>query len=103
MYFDYVELNQKKYIQYELVDTKTIAFQTPACLMTRSEQNLMVPIVAIQAGKVIGKFNFLYLSRKRTTLIRTKLTVLVQEASCRQQMCAHAINYINLSVSSIRP
>ncbi len=70
-------LNQKKNIQYELVDMKTIAFQTPACLMDQSGQDRTVPIVAKQDDKVIGKFNFLYLARKCTTRIRIKLTILI--------------------------
>jgi len=48
---------------------KTIAFQTPACLMVPNGQNRTVPIVAMQDEKVIAKFNFLYLARKCATLI----------------------------------
>ncbi|CAF1340144.1 unnamed protein product [Adineta steineri] len=63
IYFDYEELNQKTNIQYELIDMKTIAFQTPACLMDPNGQDRTVSIVAEQDEKVIAKFNFLYLSR----------------------------------------
>jgi hypothetical protein len=69
IYFDYVELNQKINIQYELVDMKTIAFQTPTCLVVPDDQNRTVPIVVMQDEKVIAKINFLYVARKCTTLI----------------------------------
>ncbi|CAF1075259.1 unnamed protein product [Rotaria sordida] len=62
IYFDYVELNQKKNIRYEFVDMKTIAFQTPACLMVPNDQNRTVSIVAMQDETIIAKFNFLYLA-----------------------------------------
>ncbi len=92
VYFDFLELNQKTNIQYELVDMKTITFQTPACLFAPSDQNRTVLIVIIQNEKVIGKFNFVYLSRKCTTLHLTKLTILVQQAPRWQRMCARPLN-----------
>jgi hypothetical protein len=81
VYFDFLELNQKTNIQYELVDMKTITFRTPACLFAPTDQNRTVPIIAIQNEQVIGKLNFVYLSRKCTTLPLTKLTILVQQAA----------------------
>ncbi|UJR12315.1 hypothetical protein I4U23_016492 [Adineta vaga] len=62
VYFDFSELNQKINIQYELVDMKTITFQTPACLLAPGDQSRTVPIITIQNEKVIGKFNFFYIS-----------------------------------------
>ncbi|CAF1463034.1 unnamed protein product, partial [Rotaria sordida] len=51
IYFDYVELDQKKNIRYEFVDMKTIAFQTPACLIAPDGQNRTISIVAVQDEK----------------------------------------------------
>jgi hypothetical protein len=66
IYFDFVELHREIDVIYNRVDMRTIVFHTPQCLLAPSDQNQTVPIIAIQDNKIIGKFNFVYLSRKYT-------------------------------------
>lgn len=75
LYFDYVELDIKRIIQYRFVDTRTILFETPACLMAPTGENQSIPIIIMQDGEVVEKLNFVYLARKFIIVIRTKYTV----------------------------
>ena len=76
VYFDYVDLNRKIDVQPQLVDVKTIFFKTPECLLTPNHQNRMVPIVAKQDEKVLGKCDFIYVSRKyEVEMIESNLTM----------------------------
>ena len=59
-----MELNDKVYIPYEPVDMNTILIQTPACPLYPGIQNRAIPICISQKGKMIGKYNFVYLTRK---------------------------------------
>ena len=63
VYFDYGDHKQKTFLQYELVDVRTIRFKTPACLLPMYDEHVRVPIIVEQNERVIGKFDFLYLNR----------------------------------------
>lgn len=65
VYFDYRELNEKIFVPYQFMDMKTILFKLPACLLPSMDRNYRVPLVVIQDGKMIGKFDFLYVTCKR--------------------------------------
>lgn len=96
VYFDYPELNQKSNILYELVDTKTITFQTPVCLAVLNDKNHTVPIVVIQDEKIVGKFNYVYLARKCTTSITTIRTILFSKHRAdNESMLGLSVTYIS--------
>ena len=64
VYFDYIELNEKVYVEYNTVDVNTIHFRAPSCPLSRDNQKRAVPIRITQNGTIIGKVDFIYNSRK---------------------------------------
>jgi len=51
-------------INVSFVDSKSIFFQTPPCSMLAAERNLTVPIIITQNDLIIGRVDFVYLTRK---------------------------------------
>lgn len=74
IYFDYGENNDKRFIEYELVDVKTILFKTPACLSSIRGEDSRVSIVAVQNERRIGTCDFLYMSR----MLKKSIVLFVQ-------------------------
>jgi hypothetical protein len=65
IYFEYYFPEQRQLIEIEYVDSKTVAFTTPACPMqANGNQRIEIPITVHQNGEEIGRINFVYQSCK---------------------------------------
>ncbi|CAF1389642.1 unnamed protein product [Adineta ricciae] len=84
--FDFASLNQHIIVRHKLIDSKTIEFYTPACLLIPSDQDQMVPIIAIQNDKIIGRFDFVY-----------------QSSTIQPTADARLINLLNTSFDDVFP
>ena len=64
IYFDYGSMGKFDDIIISFVDSKTIFFRTPPCLMLEAERDLMIPIIVTQTDIVIARVDFVYLTCK---------------------------------------
>jgi hypothetical protein len=65
IYFEYTFPERRQLIEFEYVDSKTVAFTTPACpMLANGNQTIEIPITINQNGEEIGRINFVYQSCK---------------------------------------
>ncbi|CAF4194109.1 unnamed protein product, partial [Adineta steineri] len=61
IYFEYPSLQRQEPVSFRFVDSKTITFTTPSCLIEVNENHkIEVPIVVRQNNQEVARVNFCY-------------------------------------------